>query len=140
MFLALVFSSCSAVFHPNSMSRVLSACSASPNYKARPQGLLHPMRVASAPEGQHEVIGVAHQPHPARRMPTTLSHPQVQGVVQEDVHKQRADARALGGRPLVRVCVDSTLLHDARPEPLSHQPQAPEGAGSFAKRSGVRRA
>ena len=81
--------------------------------KARRQGLLHPMRIAPALEGQHEVIGVAYQPYPTRRMaPLTLPHPQVQGVVQEDVRKQRADARALGS--LVRMCVDSTL-HDAAP-------------------------
>ena len=47
-------------------------------HKARPQGLLHPVRVAPDLEGQHEVIGVAHQPRPTRRIaPLTLPHPRV---------------------------------------------------------------
>jgi hypothetical protein len=53
--------------------------------------------------------------------PLPLLHPEIERIMQEDVGKPRADARALG-RSFHRIGVHATL-QDAGAEPLANQPQ-----------------
>ena len=71
-------------------------------------------------EPQHSIIRVAHDDHiAARSLPPPCSHPQIQGVVQVEIGKDRRNHRSLRA-PFLRL-VPLPLFDYARLEPFLDQ-------------------
>ena len=86
------------------------------------QGRRHRLGIMPSLEHEQIVVGVPDQPDMAGRVPPLpLLYPEIEHIMQEDVGKQRADARALG-RSFHRIGVHATL-QDAGAEPLADQPR-----------------
>ena len=94
----------------------------------RQRELLHPLahRIVEAPgvrlvlEANDDVVGIAHNDHVAGGLaPSPAFGPEVEGVVQVDVGKQRRDHRALP-RPAF-TDRDDPVLQDARLQPFLDQ-------------------
>src|SRR5215217_5230276 len=82
------------------------------------------LRVVMALEADDEVVGVAHDDYLAARVPLSpLVGPEVEGVVQVDVGKQRRNARSL--RCAFLAGPPPTFLEHARAQPLTDQAQHP---------------
>ena len=89
------------------------------------EGLQHLRRIRLVLEAHDEVVGIAHDRDTSACILTAPSmDPQVKDVMQEDVGKQRADAR-----PLRRSPVSLTPLIALEDTGLEPHPDQPEDAG-----------
>src|SRR5215831_10549541 len=106
---------------PNSIKRVFSGCSSSPNFASLSRNCSkNLLRVLPVLEPQHSIIRIAHDDHVAARplLPPCV-HPQIQGVVQVEIGKDRRNHRPL--RTTFLRLVPLPLFDDARLEPFLYQ-------------------